>query len=286
MQRISYHQSVFDLLDLQPSESATAREMIEVCEAHCGWRLPEAVRQWYLIDQVVPLQRVDNFHGFPENEENHLWYDYSNMDHPEPLDMVLQRFASELQAYRPGSDTNRVRILVENQAVCSWFVQLDGSDDPPVVVDESYDYRPNHPDGSRVLEWVKVADYFSEFVFDWVADYYFREWTPLSERDVYPGRRTRPACEKPHFNGLWLYAPCAEGLDGPSLDFLLEHFDEDRRMPVSEGVIQYQFRNKYGRLRVTSDGLSERDGISSWWLHADSEEDLFQLVRPILWLGN
>ena len=76
MRRVSYHQSIFDLLDLQPSESAQARESIEDCERRCGRRLPEAVRQWYLIEGVVQL-----------------WYDYSNMDAPEPLEVVLRQFA-------------------------------------------------------------------------------------------------------------------------------------------------------------------------------------------------
>jgi hypothetical protein len=44
VRRVSYHQSVFDLLDIQPQESPQAREMIEACEARSG-RLPEAVRQ-------------------------------------------------------------------------------------------------------------------------------------------------------------------------------------------------------------------------------------------------
>jgi hypothetical protein len=51
MRRVPFHQSVFDLLDLRPRESPQAREMIEACEARSGRRLPEAVRQWYLIDR-------------------------------------------------------------------------------------------------------------------------------------------------------------------------------------------------------------------------------------------
>ena len=44
MRRVPYHQSVFDLLDIQPQESPQAREMIEAHEARSGRRLPEAVR--------------------------------------------------------------------------------------------------------------------------------------------------------------------------------------------------------------------------------------------------
>ena len=55
MRGLPYHQSLFDLLDAQPPVSAQAREMIEAYERRRGQRLPEAVRQWYLLRDVVPL---------------------------------------------------------------------------------------------------------------------------------------------------------------------------------------------------------------------------------------
>jgi hypothetical protein len=274
MRRVSYHQSVFDLLGIQPSVSPQARKMIASWEKTQGRRLPEAVRQWYLVDRVVALREN-------QDEEGHLWYDFSNMDQPVPLKTVLRQFVG-----RRGEEplpwvawsAGRVPVLVENQGVCSWYVQPDGSDDPPVVVDESYDDKT-----SLVVEWVRIADRFSHFVFDWVARFYFEDWTPLSERSPYPYQRTRPAREKPFLNGLWLYAPDAEALAPPFLDFLIEFFTEDSREAISQGVMQYAFHDENGRVRVTTDEYGEEDGVSAWWLHADSREALFRLAKRIVW---
>jgi hypothetical protein len=251
--------------------------MIEECEHRTGRRLPEAVRQWYLVDGVVALRDDPQL---PQDEQDHLWYDYSNADHPEPLEVVLRQFAGELE------EPNRVRVLVENQSVCSWYVELDGSEDPPVIVDESYDYRPEAPEGLEVQEWVKVADHFSGFVFDWIAGFYFRDYTPLCERTYNPSRRTRPPREKPYLDGLWLYASQAETVAPPYLDFLSENFTEDDRKKVADGVTQYQFHNDDGRIRVTTDSYGEEGGVSAWWLHANSEEKLFRLAERVLWCGN
>jgi hypothetical protein len=130
MRRVSYHQSVFDLIGLQPPTSSEALGMIEECERQRGQRLPEAVRQWYAIKDVVPLD-------------------------------------------------------------------------------------------------------------------------PVHE-----------------------------------LDFLIEHLTEDARRPLGDGLMQYEFNNAHGRIRVTTDAPDEEGGVSAWWLHADSEEGLFQLARGVLFCVN
>jgi hypothetical protein len=269
MRRVPYHQSVFDLLGIQPPASPQARDMIEACERLRGGRLPESVRQWYLLEGVVALRE-------DQGEEGHLWFDFSNMDHPEPLTAVLRQFAGAGRDGAPPGATDRVCILVENQAVCSWFLQPDGGDDPPVVVDE-------HFDGSRVLRWVQVADRFSDFVFDWVADHYFRAWTPISERSSYSDLRLRPPREKPYLNGLWLYAPDAEALAPPHLDYLLENFAAESRQEVAPGMTQHRFHDEHGDIRVTTDDYGEAGGVSAWWLHAPSQEDLFRLAKKVWW---
>jgi hypothetical protein len=277
MRRVSYHQSVFDLVDIQPQESPQAREMIEAHEARSG-RLPEAVRQWYLTEGVVPL-REEN----AADQVGHLWYDYSNMDHPEPLDFALRQFARELPEGNPRWGADRLLVLEENQGCWNWFVQLDGSDDPPVLVDRHY---AEGPDGRwQELEWVRVAGHFSDFLFGWIADYYVRDWTPLSERDPYEVNRIRPPREKPYLNGLWLYAPHAEPLAPPQLDFLIEQFNEVYRRQLGHGAMQYGFSHADGTIRVTTDD-PEPGGVSAWWLHADSAEHLYRLAERVLWCGN
>jgi hypothetical protein len=114
MRRVSRYQSVFDLLDIQPPNSAEAAQMVESWELQHNQRLPEAVRQWYLIENSVALQDVED--GWA-NEVGYLWFDYSNEDDPEPLPGVLDQFARSESPDEP----RRIRVMVENQAVCTWF---------------------------------------------------------------------------------------------------------------------------------------------------------------------
>jgi hypothetical protein len=264
MRRVPYHQSVFDLLDIQPRQSPQAREMIEMCERRCGRRLPEAVRQWYLLDGVVEL-----------------WDDYSNMDGPEPLDAILRQLAQEGEGRSPWWAADRLWVLCENQGCWLWFVLLDGSDDPPVFLDAYYDHRQNDSAGEPPPE--KVADRFSDFLFDWFARFYFMEWTPLSERSLYPPQRTRRPREKPYRNGLWLYAPDAETLLPPYLDYLIDSFAEESRREVASGVVQHCFRDDHGHIRVTTDDCREEGGVSAWWLDAGSVDHLLRLAKKVWW---
>ena len=284
MRRVPYHQSVFDLLDLQPRESPQARAMIEACEARSGRRLPEAVRQWYLIDRVVALRHDADWSSRARSQRDHLWYDYTNMDWPESLEMVLRQFAGE-PAMMPGRVEGRpagaVQVMNENQGVCRWYVQPDGTDDPPVVVDDYYDFQ-----AKQVVHWVRVADSFSAFVFSWFADYYFQEWTPLSECGRNTDGMLRSQTEKPYLDGLWLYAPDADPLAPPHLDFLIEQFDEDYRRQLTGGAMQYGFAHADGKIRVTTDDVGEEGGVATWWLHADSAENLYRLGERVLWCGN
>jgi hypothetical protein len=271
MRRVSYYQSLFDLLDLQPGASSEAVRMIRHHEAAHG-SLPAAVRQWYRIDNVVGLRpTARRFH-----DHTGLWYAYSNSDHPEALSAVLDQFASPLA----GGEPQRVLVLGENQGVWSWFIQPDGSDDPPVVVDEAVEDRP---EGRIAIEWYKVSDRFSRFVFDWFAAYFHGVWrvnfpAPTDDVGDYPATTG-------HRNGLWLYAPEDTALAPPHLDFLIEHFTEDARREIEPGVMQYEFHDDNGRLRITTDDHSESDGVAAWWLAADDAEGLFLLARRVLWCG-
>src|SRR4051812_37567000 len=85
MRRVSWHQSVFDLLGVQPQASPEARAMIEACEARTGRPLPAAVRDWFVRENVVALR----------GNEACLWNDYSNDDRPLPLERVLRWFSGE-----------------------------------------------------------------------------------------------------------------------------------------------------------------------------------------------
>jgi hypothetical protein len=283
MRRVPFHQSVFDLLDMEPRESPPAREMIEACEARCGRRLPEAVRQWYLTEGVVPLRHDADWQARARNLWGSLWYDYT-MDWPESLEVVVRQFAGEpieVQESSEGRPVGTVRIMTETQGAFRFYIQLDGSDDPPVVVDERYDFE-----AKQLGRWVRFADRFSAFVFDGFAQFYSQKWTPLSEYDRDAKRMLRSPADKPYRNGLWLYAPDAEPLAPPPLDFLIEQFEEGYRRQLAGGAMQYGFSHADGTIRVTTDDPGEEGGVAAWWLHADSAEHLYRLAERVLWCGD
>jgi hypothetical protein len=221
------------------------------------------VRQWYLTEGAVAL-----------------WHDYSNTDRPEELEVVLRQFAREYEGEAPWWADDQLWVLCENQGCCIWFIQLDDSDDPPVFQDPYYDQRE---EDAEIPPPEKVADRFSVFLFDWFAQFYRHKWTPLSERSSYPHLRKRSPRAKPYLDGLWLYAPDAEPLAPPYLDYLIDHFAEDSRQEIAAGVTQHHFHDDHIGLRVTTDHCREKGGASAWWLHADSDESLFQLARKVWW---
>src|SRR5262249_55892778 len=118
------------------------------------------------------------------------------------------------------------------------------------------------------------------------AEFYLQDWTPISENSWSRRDPDAEPREKQYLNGLWLYAPAADPLYPPHLDFLLEHFDELSCQEISPAVTQHRFRNQHGRLRVTTDAAREEDGFSAWWLHADTESHLYDLARRVWDCGN
>ena len=296
MRRLPYHQSLFDLLDAELPESPEARELIEACERRCGRRLPEAVRQWYLLRDVVPL----TLEQLRQGQRHFLWMPYQDYL-PEPLTSVLQQFAGDLDRWEPVSEQCGP-VAPESGAPCiqvfqnllqgcesgTWFLQLDGSDDPPVVF-------PENPESRKAI-------HFSRFVFDWIARFYGLATAPFLARtpagivcdwsgyDAEINRRPHPRnqaemCEKRFSNGLWLCAPNDEPLDPPDLGYLLESLAGGRRLRLSERVTRYEFTSEDSRLRVTTDDFGTPGGASAWWLHATSVEGLSQLARCVLVCG-
>ena len=81
-------------------------------EKRLGFRLPASVRESYSIKDAIDILAK-----------------YSNQDPP----ILLKEFAV--------TEWNSLRLLpfkYENQGVCTWSVVLDGSDDPPVYVAETF----------------------------------------------------------------------------------------------------------------------------------------------------
>ncbi len=130
-----FHSATFRLLGLEPRVSSAAVAEIEGVERRLGFRLPPSVREWYCYENAVGILAR-----------------YSNDDWP----IRLREFAiSEWGEHR------LIRFKNENQGVCVWAVMLDGSDDPPVVVDVD----------SNGAQWNMQAPTFSAYVYSCVWDY-------------------------------------------------------------------------------------------------------------------
>lgn len=151
--KIRYHKSALKLLQLTPISSAAAAALA-AREQALGVTFPASVREWYSIEGAVEILA-----------------EHSNEDFPVPLDELGD--AGE-------AAHGLLKIMDENQGVVTWYVALDGSDDPPVDVlgypasdeeeeasrdeDEAEDpdevYAPWNCGG-----WVREADHFSDFVY-------------------------------------------------------------------------------------------------------------------------
>jgi hypothetical protein len=261
---VAYHQNVYDLLQLEPGQSPEAARLIAEHEAAHG-PLPASLREWYLIPNVVLLQT-----GPPEwqwaNSAGTIWYDFSNQDQPRPLPDVLAAFAN----VRAMGNSRHICVLIENQSALAWWVELNGSDDPPVWHDNG---------GSGQLEeWRRVADTFSEFTTNWIGRHYHWQCRIRNR----PGLQPLP--NRPFANGLWLRTP-AEPFTAPVIDYLTEQIDEPQRTPRPGNVTTYTFRPSGGTVRVTADEPGLAGGLSAWWLHAESPERLAELARLIVPFG-
>ena len=150
---MKYHSGALGLIR-QPVAGGS-EQMLSVAEQQLGLSLPTSVREWYTdVDGQTILSK------------------YSNDDTAlAPVEFKVIEICGR----------RLVQFLIENQGVCWWGFELDGSDDPPVFVD--FDPPPD-----KLFLYAKT---FSEFtylrVFDfdgwWDADRFALETRPpLTER--------------------------------------------------------------------------------------------------------
>ena len=132
----SFQRATFELLGTQPRTSTAALSELERAEQRLGMRLPPSVRDWYSHDGALAILRL-----------------HSNDDPPIPVEEFS---LTESPAGR------LMPIRWENQGVCTWAILLDGSEDPPVLVDVD-------SDGTV---WQPLAEKFSTYVYTCVWDYH------------------------------------------------------------------------------------------------------------------
>jgi hypothetical protein len=130
----------------------------------------------------------------------------------------------------------------ENQAVCVWAFRIDGSDDPPVEVD--YD--------SQFEVWTQCAPKFSAHIYAWMWDFAL-----VLMRKMLLQAQNFPLSET-------------------ALGKLREQFDAGPVTHGWPGHTQYRFSEGDKRILIWAS-----EGQADWWLTADSEDSLRDLIDKV-----
>ena len=237
---LQFHSATFELVGKKPKRSRRALELLKKRERQCGVRFPAAVREWYLVSG--PALGLDIGCGKTTDE------------------MVPLRELGEPLAnwYAMGSaDFVRAGLLIvihENQGVCTWVVKLDGSDDPPVVVEVDSSYKAA---SLSKIRWQRCAESFSTFM-------YCRAWDhghSLDPISVWSAAQDQPLARR-------------------DLAFLRANFTEGPRTFGHPGVANYRFFTADSAMLIWA-----KKGGADWHLMASSDEALLRLLRCVSHAG-
>src|SRR5262245_36142444 len=144
--QLRYHRRAVGLPPKAQRFSESAHELLQQREEQLGVRFPASVREWYCLDGAVGLlERYSNDDWLVDVER--LGEPFDNWHGRGPRD-----FLSE----------NLLLFMHENQGVCNWAIKLDGTPDPPVVVEV---------DTAAAGKWLPCADHFSTFVWCQIWDH-------------------------------------------------------------------------------------------------------------------
>ena len=123
---LNHHQATFDLIGKTPQVSRAAIKALEKRERLLGITLPASMTEFYSLKGACEILTQ-----------------YSNQDPAVPIEEL-----GDPEALAHGL----LKIQDENQGVAAWYVRLDGSDDPPVEVDQESDWL-QPPEGSEDWNW-------------------------------------------------------------------------------------------------------------------------------------
>ncbi len=214
---LRYHAKTLELL--RGDVPAGQGDRVEEVEARLGAALPASVREWYAdIDGRSVLQK------------------YSNDDHPlSPAD--FRRVEVE--------GLTLIILMGENQAVCWWGFELDGSEDPPVYVNVE-----SPPDDLHLYSRT-----FSDFTYVRVFDHH-GFWDE--------GRMSMDICDP---------------LTADDLALLNDRFEVELTSEGWPSAVTHRFSSPLGRITIWS-----APDQSDWVLSSDSPAALGALreqVQPI-----
>ncbi len=217
---------MFELLGLEPNRSSSANAILALQEESIGRKFPAAVREWYELEDACQLMLA-----------------YSNGDRSVDIDKLGNVDTDSRSGDR--YDLLAQNLLVfrwENQGVCAWAVRLDGSDDPPVVVDVDTQFR----------SWLPCADSFSQHLYSCAWD-----WGRVLNCELIVQAQNKPLSEA-------------------TLHILKQQFQPEVVTYNWPGDVQYRFYNDQCRILIWA-GKDQAD----WNVVADTPDHLEQLVRSL-----
>ena len=148
MTDLEYLADAFVLIGHSAEEDPSAVDALRAFEVMHQTKLPAALFEFYSQKNIT-----------------HLFRKYSNTDQLIPI--------NELGWFETLNRHHDLLVfIIENQGVCFWALQLDGSDDPAVFV------RYDEPDE----KWRKCTDKFSEFLLMWFLEFlpFVNKWFSAS----------------------------------------------------------------------------------------------------------
>jgi hypothetical protein len=210
----SFYDDTFLLAGIRPRTSAAAVDEVERAEHRLGLQLPASFREWYCYDQAIDILRR-----------------YSNQDWPIS--------ATKFEAIN-WHGTLLLPFKHENQGVCTWAIVLDGSENPPVLV--NFD--------SNGARWHLQATSFPAHIQACVWDYVFV--------------LDRPALVEAQNQELTIGA----------LTALRQHFRERPSSLGWPGNTQYRFEGECNAILIWS-----AEGKADWFVGAHDERSLESALR-------
>jgi hypothetical protein len=220
---VQYHQATLTMLEWQPVVTRAAEAEIAKAERESGWVLPPSVREWYLFDLDASARG-------------------GVVRYPPRRGELLN---SLRRAERTGFYANLL-ALTGDGGDGTWYVRLDGGNDPPVVEENDPRYGDSdlHPVSPRFSEWLFMG-LFPVLGVYLTACSTDRSWEPIA------------------------------------LDYLQDHLEHSRTVDTDRGPGHYF----YGRgcwVCVMPAFPQFGGGVAAqWWVTARYSDDLAALLRGV-----
>ena len=211
-----YHAASIRLLDCSMPVSIAAEADLAEAERRLGVSLPRSVRAWYSCENAIAILA-----------------EHGNDDPPtEVRNFVLL----EWQSHR------LIPIRTENQGVCVWAVEVDGSDDPGVWVGVE----------SNGARWHRLGASFSVYVYTCIWDY----------RQV--------------FNREAVVEAQNRTLSAATVESLSQLYVEKPRTHGWPGSVQYRFGDERAGILIWAS-----DNQADWFIAAATEASLKEAVLTV-----